>query len=56
MTQFKTGLTRRTALKTGLAGIIATGVAPTFFTRGAYAQEFCNAPPTSRLLASIRLR
>ncbi len=44
MTQFKTGLTRRTALKTGLAGIIATGVAPTFFTRGAYAQEFCNAP------------
>ncbi len=44
MTQFRKGLTRRDALRTGLAGIIATGVAPTFFTRGAYAQEFCNAP------------
>ena len=31
-------------LKTGLAGILATGVAPLIFTRGAYAQEFCNAP------------
>src|SRR5690606_2806992 len=44
MTQFRKGLTRRDALRTGLAGIIATGVAPTFFTRGAYAQEFCNNP------------
>jgi branched-chain amino acid transport system substrate-binding protein len=31
-------------IRTGLAGIIATGVAPTIFTRSAYAQEFCNAP------------
>jgi len=44
MTQFKKGLTRRSVVQTGLAGILATGVAPTFFTRGAYAQEFCNAP------------
>jgi len=38
------GLNRRTVLRGGLAGIIATGVMPAFFTRGAYAQEFCNAP------------
>jgi branched-chain amino acid transport system substrate-binding protein len=35
---------RRGVLKGGLAGILATGVAPLMFTRGAYAQEFCNAP------------
>lgn len=35
---------RRGVLKGGLAGILATGVAPLIFTRGAYAQEFCNAP------------
>ena len=44
MTESRKGLSRRSVVKTGLAGIIATGVAPTFFTRGAYAQEFCNAP------------
>ena len=44
MSEFRKGLTRRSVVKTGLAGIIATGVAPTFFTRNAYAQEFCNAP------------
>lgn len=35
---------RRGVLKGGLAGILATGVSPLIFTRGAYAQEFCNAP------------
>ena len=35
---------RRSVLKGGLAGILATGVSPLIFTRGAYAQEFCNAP------------
>ena len=44
MTELKKGFTRRSVVKTGLAGILATGVAPTFFTRGAFAQEFCNAP------------
>jgi branched-chain amino acid transport system substrate-binding protein len=39
-----TGLSRRSVLKTGLAGIIASGTMPMFFTRGAYAQEFCNNP------------
>jgi branched-chain amino acid transport system substrate-binding protein len=43
MTNLK-GFSRRGVLKGGLAGIVATGVAPMFFTRGAYAQEFCNAP------------
>jgi branched-chain amino acid transport system substrate-binding protein len=44
MTYSLKGPSRRTVLKTGLAGILATGVAPLVFTRGAYAQEFCNAP------------
>ena len=43
MTNLK-GFSRRGVLKGGLAGILATGVSPMFFTRGAYAQEFCNAP------------
>jgi branched-chain amino acid transport system substrate-binding protein len=38
------GLSRRTLLKGGMAGILATGTMPLFFSRGAYAQEFCNAP------------
>jgi branched-chain amino acid transport system substrate-binding protein len=44
MTDSIKGPSRRSVLRTGLAGIIATGVAPLVFTRGAYAQEFCNAP------------
>ena len=44
MTNFKLGPSRRSVLKGGLAGILATGVAPLVFTRGAYAQEFCNMP------------
>jgi branched-chain amino acid transport system substrate-binding protein len=39
-----TGLSRRRVLQGGLAGIIATGTMPMFFTKGAYAQEFCNNP------------
>ncbi len=38
------GFSRRTLLKGGMAGILATGTMPLFFSRGAYAQEFCNAP------------
>ncbi|MGN6489530.1 MAG: substrate-binding protein [Devosia sp.] len=38
------GFSRRGVLRGGLAGILATGVAPMIFTKGAYAQEFCNAP------------
>lgn len=44
MTQVSKRFSRRGLLKGGLAGIVATGVAPMVFTRGAYAQEFCNAP------------
>lgn len=44
MTDSRRGPSRRSVIRTGLAGIIATGVAPTIFTRSAYAQEFCNAP------------
>ncbi len=43
MTKSK-GFSRRGVLQGGLAGILATGVSPLIFTRGAYAQEFCNAP------------
>ena len=38
------GFSRRGVLKGGLAGILATGVSPLIFSKGAYAQEFCNAP------------
>ena len=38
------GLNRRKLLQTGAAGLVATGAMPMFFTKGAYAQEFCNNP------------
>ncbi|KQX42834.1 branched-chain amino acid ABC transporter substrate-binding protein [Devosia sp. Root436] len=44
MTLLKRGLTRRRVLQTGMAGIIGSGVAPLMFTKGAWAQEFCNNP------------
>jgi len=44
MTDFKNGPSRRTVVKTGMAGILATGVSPLIFSKGAYAQEFCNEP------------
>ncbi|WP_224702259.1 substrate-binding protein [Devosia aquimaris] len=44
MTLLKRGLSRRRVLQTGMAGIIGTGVAPLMFTKGAWAQEFCNNP------------
>ena len=44
MTYTPKGFSRRGALKTGLAGILATGVSPLIFSKGAWAQEFCNAP------------
>jgi branched-chain amino acid transport system substrate-binding protein len=43
MTNLK-GFSRRGVLKGGLAGILATGVSPLIFSKGAYAQEYCNAP------------
>ncbi|MBU1305380.1 MAG: substrate-binding protein [Alphaproteobacteria bacterium] len=44
MTLLKRGLSRRRVLQTGMAGIVGTGVAPLMFTKGAWAQEFCNNP------------
>lgn len=44
MTYSPKGFSRRGVLKTGLAGILATGVSPLIFSKGAWAQEFCNAP------------
>ncbi|WDR06890.1 substrate-binding protein [Devosia rhodophyticola] len=44
MTKSLKGIKRRTLVKSGLAGILATGVAPLVLTRGTYAQEYCNAP------------
>lgn len=38
------GLSRRRLIKTGLAGVLATGVSPMIFSKGAWAQEFCNNP------------
>ena len=44
MTKDLKGFSRRTVVKSGLAGILATGVSPLVFTKGAWAQEFCNNP------------
>ena len=44
MGESKGGTSRRKLIKTGLAGILATGVSPLIFTRGAWAQNFCNNP------------
>ncbi len=44
MSEKKKGVSRRRVLKTGAAGLLATGAAPMVFTRGAWAQEFRNNP------------
>ena len=44
MTLLKRGLSRRKVLQTGVAGVVGAGVAPMMFTKGAWAQEFCNNP------------
>jgi branched-chain amino acid transport system substrate-binding protein len=44
MTLSKRAFSRRGVIKGGLAGILATGVSPLIFSKGAWAQEFCNAP------------
>jgi len=44
MTLLKRGLSRRRVLQTGMAGIVGTGIAPMMFTKGAWAEEFCNNP------------
>ncbi|MGV8830540.1 MAG: substrate-binding protein [Devosia sp.] len=44
MTLLKRGLSRRRVLQTGAAGIVGTGIAPLMFTKGAWAEEFCNNP------------
>ncbi|MDB5624127.1 MAG: transporter substrate-binding protein [Devosia sp.] len=55
MTLLKRGPSRRRVLQTGLAGIIATGVAPAIFTRGAWAQEFCNNPTGDTVTFGLNL-
>ncbi len=47
MSDQKKGVSRRRVLKTGAAGLLATGAAPMVFTRGAWAQEFRNNPTGS---------
>ncbi len=55
MSTFKSGITRRNVIKTGLSGILATGVAPLVFSRGAWAQEFCNNPTGSTVTFGLNL-
>jgi ABC-type branched-subunit amino acid transport system substrate-binding protein len=55
MTVFKRGPSRRRVLQTGLAGILATGVAPLVFSRGAWAQEFCNNPTGDTVTFGLNL-
>jgi branched-chain amino acid transport system substrate-binding protein len=47
MSDHKKGVSRRKVIKTGAAGLVAAGVAPMVFTRGAWAQEFRNNPTGS---------
>ncbi|WMT85436.1 substrate-binding protein [Pelagibacterium sp. 26DY04] len=44
MSETKRGISRRRVVKTGMAGILATGVSPLILSKWAWAQEFCNAP------------
>lgn len=55
MTLLKRGLSRRRVLQTGMAGIIGTGVAPLMFTKGAWAQEFCNNPTGDTVTLGLNL-
>jgi ABC-type branched-subunit amino acid transport system substrate-binding protein len=55
MTYSKKGMSRRTLIKTGLAGVLATGVSPLIFSRGAWAQEFCNNPTGDTVTLGLNL-
>ncbi|KKB13120.1 branched-chain amino acid ABC transporter substrate-binding protein [Devosia geojensis] len=55
MTYSRKGMSRRTLIKTGLAGVLATGVSPMIFTRGAWAQEFCNNPTGDTVTIGLNL-
>lgn len=55
MSKFKNGVSRRNVLRTGLAGIIATGVSPLIFSRGAWAQDFCNNPTGGTVTFGLNL-
>ena len=55
MNTIKSGITRRNVIKTGLGGILATGVAPLVFSRGAWAQEFCNNPTGGTVTLGLNL-
>ena len=55
MTLLKRGLSRRLVLQTGMAGIIGTGVMPAIFTKGAWAQEFCNNPTGDTVTFGLNL-
>ncbi|HEV7415371.1 MAG TPA: ABC transporter substrate-binding protein, partial [Tianweitania sediminis] len=55
MSELKRGPSRRHVLRTGLAGIIASGVAPLAFSRGAWAQEFCNNPTGGTVTFGLNL-
>ena len=55
MSELKRGVSRRTIIKTGLAGILATGAAPLVFSRGAWAQDFCNNPTGGTVTFGLNL-
>lgn len=55
MSDLKRGVSRRTIIKSGLASILATGTAPFVFSRGAWAQEFCNNPTGSTVTFGLNL-
>src|SRR5690606_6544967 len=52
MTKFK--ISRRNVLRGAGAGTVALG-APTIFTRGAWAQDFCNNPGDGRIILGFNV-
>ncbi|GGA44013.1 substrate-binding protein [Pelagibacterium lentulum] len=56
MSILKRGVSRRRVLRTGMAGILATGVSPMIISKGAWAQDFCNNPDvTGKVVFGLNL-
>ncbi len=55
MSKDKNGVNRRKVLKGATAGIVTAGIAPTIFTKGAWAQEFRNNPTGSEVILGFNV-
>ncbi len=55
MSNDRNGVNRRKVLKGATAGIVTAGIAPTIFTKGAWAQEFRNNPTGSEVILGFNV-